>query len=197
MPKLKDIAPRLLTPLLYANLGVTLLGFALLTAAGQWALIGTGIVLLIFSPFILPPLAVPAGVMAHLMAKARAEGNAKKENILFLSSSGYMVLLLAFWCAGVVSYFMMHTVVIAAKPGLLWAAGLAMTPLFWWSIRDRENLFIALLVEVAQIVTLALAGLSFFGGDTVSFWPSALLYTAIMGIFARFVILHEEKSLSR
>jgi hypothetical protein len=176
---IKNAISSLLTPLLFANLAGLAAGAVWLGAVSQWQVIWIGVVTVLFSPYIIPILLMPAGILSHFMSLYQNAGRRGKERLMFILSLVYILLFMTLWCAGIFEY-----VTGSVKPGALFAALLfggsaAMLPLLLWSHRDRNNTFVMTLVEVAQAGILILSGVRIFG-LAPPFWLSFIIFGGIM-----------------
>ena len=115
---------------------------------------------------------------------------------MFLSSLAYLILFLTLWCAGLFEYITHSVAPFALYAGLLWACTAAVSPLLWWSSRDRDNLFIMTMVEGAQaaIIVLSIVRLAF--GES-SFWSSFAVLGGIIGLLTAAQVIYEEKFLKK
>jgi hypothetical protein len=184
---LKAHFPALVMGLLFLNLTGMAAGAGWLAVLSQWPVIGLGVTVLIFSPYILPILMVPAGIFAHLAAAHESQGRTGRSKKLYVCSLLYLVAFVSLWSAGIFVYILTN-VQAGTSPAavLIWANSTAMAPLFLWAVRDRSNAFIAALVIEAQVTMLILLG----GALTPlaaqlshPFWDSLAIYAVLMAVF--------------
>jgi hypothetical protein len=196
VPPLKKIISGLLMPLLYANLAGLAAGAVWLGIMAQWQVIWIGIMALLFSPYVIPLLIVPAGVFSHFMAVYQSAGQAAKERRMFVLSLSYILLFLTLWCVSFFEYVTHNVAPQAIGAGLLWASCASMASLLLWASRDRNNIFITTTVETAQLAMVMLAAFRLLAGTT-SFWSSAALFGGIMAVAAVTQHFYEKKQLDR
>lgn len=172
--------------LLFLNLTGMAAGAGWLAVLSQWSVIGLGVTVLIFSPYILPILMVPAGIFAHLAAAHESQGRISRSKKLYLCSLAYLVGFISLWCSGIFVYILTN-VQAGTSPAatLIWANSTALAPLFLWAVRDRSNVFIATIVIEAQVTMLLLLGvmLSSLAAQLTSFFLGSLaIYAAVMAV---------------
>lgn len=168
-------------PLLYFNLAGMLAGAVWIGLMSQWHVIWLGVMTIFFSPYLIPLLMMPAGILSHFMALYQNAGQHSKERLMFFLSLAYILLFITTVCVGIFEY-----VVTAVRPealyaALLWGSTAAMSPFLLWSSRDRGNVFIMTTVEVAQIAILALCLIRLLG-FSLSFWPAFVIFGGILGL---------------
>jgi hypothetical protein len=161
---LKSIVTRFHKPLFAINLAMLAVSAAWLSDFSQWQVMWIGVVMLLFSPMIIPLILLPAGIFSHFMTVYHAMNDPRRERHMFVLSLGYIILFLALWCAGIFDYVMQNVSPRAAEPAVLWADAAAMAPLLWWSSRDTNNIFILLLVQSAQLGVIGLAAVWLWHG---------------------------------
>jgi hypothetical protein len=189
---LKKIVARLLIPLFGLNLAGLGVGVVWLVSQGQAQVIWLGVMMLIFSPFIIPILLIPAGVFSHYMAFYSSVGKKDRERLMFLLSLGYIILFLTFWCTGIFEYVTHNIARQAIAAGLLWASATALAPLLWWSGRDVNNFFIVMMVEVTQVAMIALSVVRLLAGES-PFWLSAGVFGGFLVFVAALQSVYEKK----
>lgn len=189
----KKMIPLLLTPLLYVNLAGMVAGAVWLGVLSQWNVIWIGIVSLFFSPYIIPILMMPAGILSHFMALHGKAGRKDRERLMLVFSLAYILLFLTLWCVGIFGYVTENVRPDALPAGLLWANAAALAPLLRWACRDRKNIFIMTLVEAAQAVLLVLSAVMLFYGRG-SFWTPYVIFFGIMAFVIAVQAFFEEKS---
>lgn len=193
MPSLsRRVFSSLLTPLLYANIAALGLGGLWLGAVAQWQVIWVGFMGLMLSPYLIPIMLMPAGIFSHLMTRYRTAHRPVAERVMFICSLAYVLFFMTLWSSGIFEYVQGATSPSALYPALVWGAAGALTPLLWWASRDRANLFVCEMVEVAQVAVLVLALLRLVGID-MSFGHAFLLVGAIMVFAAGGEALYEKK----
>jgi hypothetical protein len=194
VPLFKNIIPALLTPLLWFNLAGMAMAAVWLGALSQWQVLWLGVLMVIFSPYVIPILMIPAGIFSHFMALHQKAGNAARERWMFLAAIAYVVFFLSVWCAGIFTY-VTHVVVRpeALLAALLWAGSSSMAPLLMWSSRDRGNVFIMTLVEAAQPGVWILCVARVLLGAEVFFWASYIIFGVLMGGVAAAQRFYEKK----
>lgn len=189
---------RLLTPLLVANLLGLVAGAMWLGLGGQWSTMGLGLFTVLFAPaLVIPILLVPAGVLSHFIGLYQAQGRKRAERLALLGSLGYIVLFLALWCAGIFSFVTADVSGAALPPAVLWGACCAMAPLFLWSYRDRSNVFVMFMVEVAQACVLAAAALRLAGYPSLPFAFAAAGFFVVLALAAALRMMWEERMRGR
>jgi hypothetical protein len=152
--------------------------------------------MLAFSSTIIPILLMPAGIFSHFMALYNAAKRPDKERTMFLLSLSYIILFLTFWCTGIFEYVTHSVEPKALGAGVLWASTTALAPLLWWSSRDRNNIFIMTMVEMAQIATIALSAARLLWGES-SFWLSFGVFGVFLASVAGVQAVYEEKFLKK
>ena len=172
-----------------AGLGIAALW---LVSEGQMQVIWLGLVLLIFSPFIIPILLIPAGVFSHYMAHYGATGKPDRERLMFLLSLAYIILFLTFWCTGIFEYVTQNISPRTIMAGVLWAGTAALAPLLWWSRRDAHNFFIMMMVEAVQVAMIALSAFRLLEGEC-PFWVSFGVLAGFLTLIAAMQFLYEKK----
>lgn len=183
-------------PLLTLNLAGLALAALWLGVQSQWQVVWLGFVMLIFSPYIIPTLLIPAGIFSHFIGVYNAQQQPDKERMMFILSLSYIILFMTFWCVGVFEYVTHSVQPKALLAGLLWASTAALEPLLWWSSRDRSNIFIMTMVEAAQLAILALAAIRLMTGAS-SFWLSFAEFGAIMAVVAAGQAIYEDKFMNK
>lgn len=183
-----------LRPLLYLNMAGMALGAAWLASLSQWPLIGLAALLLILSPYVIPLLMIPVGVFSHLMLIYRAAQRPWAERAMFALSMAYLLLFFSFWCTGLFEYVMQRVgQSTSGAAALIWANAAALAPLLLWVSRDRDNIFMVALAELAQLALLALSLWRFFAGPG-SFWGSFAVFGGLLALAALIQALYEAKS---
>jgi hypothetical protein len=196
VPPLKDIVARLLTPLLYVNLA-GLSGAALwLASLSQWQVMGIGVAMIFISPYIIPILVMPAGIFSHYMLAFREIQRPDKERTMLLCSLAYIVLFLTFWCIGIFDYVTASIHPLALHAGLLWASTASVSSLLWWSSRDRSNVLVMTLVEIAQVAMIAVSAIRLLSGG-LSFWTAFAIFGGIAASLTALQVFYEEKYLNK
>lgn len=152
--------------------------------------------MLIFSPYIIPVLLIPAGILSHFIGVYQARQQPDKERLMFILSLSYIILFMTLWCTGVFEYVTHSVSPKALLAGLLWASTAALEPLLRWSSGDRNNIFIITMVEAAQLAILALAAVRLMTGAS-SFWLSFAEFGAIMSAVAVGQAIYEEKFMNK
>jgi hypothetical protein len=142
----KNIISSLLTPLLFANLAGLGAGTVWLGAVSQWQVIWLGVMAVLFSPYIIPILLMPAGIFSHFMLLYQNAGQKKKERWMFILSLAYILLFMTLWCTGIFGYVTASVKPQALFAALLFGSSAAMLPLLIWAQRDRSNSFVMTLV---------------------------------------------------
>ena len=183
-------------PLLYLNLAGLAAGAVWLGMQGQWQVIWIGFIMIFFSPYVIPILVMPAGIFSHFMALYHAKQRAERERAMFFMSLASIVLFLTFWCTGVFEYVTHSVTSSAMGAGLLWACASALTPLLWWSSRDRANIFIITMVEVTQIAVIVLCATRLLLGQS-AYWPSFAICCSIITAAAVAQAIYEEKFMNK
>jgi len=176
---LKDIVAAALMPLLYLNIAGLAAGAVWLGMVSQWHVIWLGVMIIFFSPYIIPLLLMPAGIFSHFMALYQNTGQRRKEQVMFFCSIGYVLLFVTLLCVYIFAYVLFNVRPEAHRAALLWGSSAALTPLLLWSSRDRNNIFIMTTVELAQAAILALCAVR-FAGTVLSFWASFAIFGGIM-----------------
>lgn len=192
----KRIISHLLMPLFALNLAGLGIAALWLVSEGQMQVIWLGFVMLFLSPLIIPILLVPAGVFSHYMTHYSAAGRPDKERLMFVLSLAYIILFLTFWCMGIFEYVMESVSSRALAPGLLWSSSAAIAPLLWWSRRDRNNFFIMMLVETAQLAMIALSVVWLLKGAG-SFWLASGILGGILLFVAVLQSVYEKKFMEK
>jgi len=182
-------------PLLYANMAGLAAGSAWLGAMAQWQLVGLGVAVIFISPYIIPILLMPAGIFSHFMLLYQKAGRRKFERLMFVLSIFYIALFMTLWCVGIFEYATGDIGPEIPLAPLLWAASAAMLPLLMWSSRDRSNILIMAMVEVAQAATLILCTIRFFG-VIPHFWLSSAVFGGFLALLTIMQAVNEEKSMN-
>jgi hypothetical protein len=99
------------------------------------------------------------------------------------------------WCIGIFDYVTLSVSPHALDAGLLWASTVALSPLLWWSSRDRNNVLIMTLVEIAQIAMIAVSLIRLFAGES-SFWMSFAIFGGIAACLTAIEAFYEEKHMN-
>ncbi len=196
MQALKNIVSRLLIPLLTLNLAGLAAAALWLVSYSQWQVIWIGFMMLLFSSNIIPLFLIPAGVFSHFMNLYRAAQRPQKEKTMFFLSVAYILLFLTFWCTGIFEYVTYSVLPRAAGAGVLWACTAALTPLLWWSSRDRDNIFIMLMVEGAQLAMIAVVAARLLAGVT-SFWTYFAVFGTVMAAIAATQAVYEKNFMNK
>lgn len=173
-----------------AGLALGALGLA---STNQWQYVGLGIMAIFLSPYVIPILMLPAGLFSYFMTLYGNAGLKDKEQAMFFLSTAYIVAFMTFWCAGIFYYVTYAAQTQTLLANVFWGAVVSVMPLLWWSSRDRENLFILTLAEIAQLAVIVLVLCRYFELVT-SFWPMALVVASIVGGFTGLQALHENKA---
>lgn len=179
-------------PLLYLNLAALVIGALWLGFLSQWQVIGLGALMVVLSPYVIPLLLIPAGIFSHFMALYRTQKRRGPEQTLFVLSLVYILLFLTFWSMGVFDYVVQHVRPEARAAAVLWADCVALTPLFLWITRDRENIFMMTLIEAAQIGILIPSVLCLWR-DITSFWVLFAAFGTFMAAVMAAQAIYEEK----
>ncbi len=178
------------------NLAGLALGAAWLGSQTQWQVIWVGVVMMFFSPYIIPILVIPAGIFSHFMIAFRSAQRPDKEKTMFFLSLAYLTLFLTAWCAGVFEYVTHSVALRAIGAGLLWSCTTAMAPLLWWSSRDRSNTFVMTMVEVAQCAMIILSIVRLLCGD-IPFELSFAVLGGIIGSATAAQAVYEDKFINK
>ncbi|MBI3440642.1 MAG: hypothetical protein HY052_02370 [Proteobacteria bacterium] len=190
----QDIIAACLLPLLYLNLAGMAVGAIWIVALSQWPVLWVGIFAVIFSPYLIPILMIPAGILSHFMGLYQKAGQAAKERRMYVSSLAYIIMFLALFCVIIFQFVTRNVAPAALAPGLLWAATSAMTALLIWASRDRGNVLIVTMVVAAQLAMLVLVLLRFFSGP-LPFWMTVALCGGVIALVTTARIRHEKKAL--
>lgn len=158
----------------------------------QWQVIWLGLAAITFSPYIIPLLMIPAGILSHFMTIYQAAARRGKEQLMFVLSVAHILLMMTLWCVGIFIYVTHSVRPEFTATALLWANVTAMTPLLIWINRDRANIFILFMVETAQAALWVLM-LAKIWGDITSFWGSFLIFFGIIAGVAAIQGVYEEK----
>ncbi len=196
MASLKKTVSGLLTPILYLNLAGLAVGAVWLGVMAQWQVVWVGVMALLFAPYIIPILIIPAGILSHFMSLYRAAQRPDKERLMFTLSLAYILLFLTLWCVSIFEYVTHSVVPQAVHAALLWADSAALVPLLLWTNRDRGNIFIMTMVEVAQLAIVVLSAVRLLDGAT-SFWPSFSIFGGIMALAAITQAVYEKKFIDK
>jgi hypothetical protein len=190
---LKKIVSAIIAPLLYLNLAGLAAGAVWLGVLAQWQVIWLGFLMIFFSPYIIPILMVPAGVCSHFMTLYGVAQRRQHERLMFVLTIGYILSFVTFWYVGVFEYVMQSVVLPQARfAALLWANTAALTPLLMWASRDRNNIFVMTMTEMAQVAALALTLLC-LTGVVPAFWTAAAIFGGILALAATLQAVYEEK----
>ena len=168
MLSLKRIVSCLLVPLLGINLAGLAAAALWLVSQGQMQVIWIGLMMLFFSPVIIPLLLIPAGIFSFL----------------------------TFWCTGIFEYVTHSIAPPAMAAGVLWASTASMAPLLWWSRRDAENIFIMMMVEMTQVAMIAISAFRLFRGET-AFWTLFGIFGGFLVFVAAMQSLYEKKFMNK
>ena len=190
---LKKIVPAALTPLMNANIAGLVMGAVWVGITMQWKVIGIGIVVVAFSPYFIPILMIPAGILSHFMIIYREKKQENKEQLMFVLSIFYILLFLTIWCVSILEFITTRVTPDAQMGGLIWTNAVAMLPLLMWINRDLENFFIMTLVESTQIAFLLLFTIKFAGIET-SFWISSAIFGGFLSLVTILLAVNEKIS---
>lgn len=192
MTLLKKLVSSALTPLLNLNIAGMALAVLWLGSLEQWQVLGVGVGLVLFSPFVIPIVLLPAGIFSRYMMFFHQMGRPRGERVMLLLSLGYVIAFITMWCVYFFD-FVVHAVLLpqAHLPALLWGVTGALGPLLWWVSKDRENIFIITVIEAAQVGLLGLALARLF--YDVTFWPALLGLGVFLALIAAAVGLWEKK----
>lgn len=168
---LSRIVQKALTPLVYISLAVMIASGAWLVALGHIMAVWPPVLVLIFAPFVLPVLMIPAALSAGVM-KIIAEVYPRASKIMGFLSLLYLVALLSLYAVAV--FYCVTGLPLV--PAALFAIAASVAPWAILAIKDRENVFFTGLVLMtagagAALVFLAPAlGLRSFGGKYLAFF---------------------------
>ncbi len=154
-------------------------------------------ILAVLSPLFIPLLAIPAGIFSHFMVAYAAAGQRKKERVMLFCSFGYLVALIAVWCALMFNFVVHRIPISAAKPGLLWAEAVSVSPLLWWANNDRKNVLTMVMVLAAQAGIIVLCGALLAMPVPVSFWRVFFLIGGTVTAVTAGRMFYEEKFLRK
>lgn len=196
MPSLKKIVSAVLSPLLYLNLAGMTAAALWLGVLGQWQVMGIGVMMVFFSPYIIPLLLLPAGFFSRLMVLFGQMQKPGVERAMLACSLGYIVAFMTFWCTYIFDLVTHAVVPAAAFAAMLFANAAAVGPLLWWVSKDRENIFIITMVEMTQVGMLALLALRLLQGNT-TFWPTFAIFAALLALVAGAQLLYEKRALKK
>jgi len=193
---IRRVVSFLFMPLLYINLAGLAAGTVWLAALSQWQFIGFSVIIVFFSPQIIPVVLMPAGVFSHFMNRYQDAGRQGKTQAMFILSVAYILLFMTLWCVGVFGYAMGSAGPATRWAVLLWASTAAVLPLFLWSSHDRSNIFIITTVEMAQAGVLILGAVRLWG-IALSFWPSFAVFGGLLALAALVQAVYEEKFMNK
>ncbi len=197
MPADKSIVSRLFAPLLYLNLAAMLGGAAWLVSLNQDGPLWMPFIAALFSFFIIPVFSIPAGIFSHLMTVFRAAGRKSGERAMMFCSVGYLIVLIAAWCA-LMFWYVTHAIApFAIRAGLLWAAGVSISPLLWWSSTDKTNVFVTVMVEAAEIGVCALCALQLEMPRLITLWEGFAVMACVVTVLTAGRMAYEEKFLKK
>ena len=180
---LKKIVPAAFTPLMNVNIAGLVIGAVLVGTTTQWKIIGIGVIIIVFSPYLIPFLMVPVGIFSHFMMIYRGSKQENREQLMFVLNISYILFFLTMWCVCIFEFIITSVTPDAQTAGLILANSVAMLSLLMWINRDRENLFIMTLVEAAQIAFLLLFAIKLAEIET-SFWISSAIFGGFLSLTA-------------
>lgn len=184
---LSKLVQKSLSPLIY----ISLIG---MVASGAWLVsldlimrIWIPVLILVFAPFILPALMIPAAFAAGVMRVVEQVYPRVSKVMGFLSIS-YLVTLLAFYGAGV---FYCVAGVPATLPAAVFAVCGSTAPWFILAAKDRDNVFFTGLIVMMLLTALALVGL-ILTFHVAAFWGQFFVFWYILGAMVMLQALFEK-----
>lgn len=184
---LSKLVQKSLSPLIYISLIGMVASGAWLVSLGMMFKIWIPVLILVFAPFILPALMIPAAFAAGIMRVVEQVYPRLSKAMGFLSIA-YLVTLLSLYGAGVFYC-------VAGIPALLPAAVFAVTgstaPWFILAAKDRENVFFTGLVIMMTLTAIALVGL-ILTVHVAAFWGQFFVFWYILGAMVMLQALYEK-----
>jgi hypothetical protein len=153
----------LAVPLWVLNTFGGVIGFGWLAFAGEWSLIGWGILGLFISAFGLSLAMAPAALFVLPAMSAYQRGNKFIGLLLGVAASLYTNAVIVFWCVAVLSFFLHNADSdTSLLPVLLWAYGAATGPLAYMASKEQNPQSITT-TQFAQLAFLvSIVGVLFF-----------------------------------
>ncbi len=189
----KNVLSRFFLSLFYLNMAAMVAGAAWLVSLSLVGVLSIPFIVAILSPLFLPLLAVPAGIFSHFMVAYASAGQRTKERVMLFCTFGYLVALIAAWCALLFNFVVQRVPVAAAQPGLLWAAAVSISPLLWWANNDRKNVLTMVMVLAAQAGIIALCVALLATPFLVTFWRVFFLIGGTVTAVTAGRMFYEEK----
>ena len=160
MKSYRNIVLSVVEPLTYINLLGMAVGALSLISVSQWQVLRVGTFLVIFSQYIIPILMIPAGIFSHFMVMFQDSKQVKKEKLMFFLSIAYILSFISVWCIFIFWIVVSKISDVNLLISFIWANSAALFPLFLWAKKDKNNIFIISLVELAQVSLLIVSVLN-------------------------------------
>lgn len=165
-----------------------------MVASGAW-LVSLGlmmqiwipVLILVFAPFVLPALMIPAAFAAGVM-RVVEKVYPRVSKVMGFLSLAYLVTLLSFYGAGV---FYCVKGVPALLPATVFAVTGSTAPWFILAAKDRENVFFTGLIIMMMLTAVALA-LLVLTVHVAAFWGQFFVFWYILGAMVMLQALFEK-----
>lgn len=184
---LSKLVQKSLSPLIYASLIGMVASGAWLVSLGMMMQIWMPVLILVFAPFVLPALMIPAAFAAGVM-RVVEKVYPRVSKVMGFLSLAYLVTLLSFYAAGV---FYCVKGVPAPLPAAVFAVTGSTAPWFILAAKDRENVFFTGLIIMMMLTALALVGL-IMTVHVAAFWGQFFVFWYILGAMVMLQALYEK-----
>ncbi len=195
MPAFYRFAKTALAPLIAFNCAGMMLAGGFIIYSGYWGVLWNCLLGFFISPLIFPFLMIPAAFCGGLM-RMFLQSRPLLARMMQAASIGWLIFVISFWAAMV---FDSASPLLALEnmtgPALLWSVCGAMAP---WAIfvhNDRDNVFLAGLIVIAQIgcIAGALASINY----DLTFWSRFAVIAGVMAALSAMLSVYEEITLKK
>ena len=129
----------LILPLTLLSLLGDIISGIWLAILGEWGVIGYGIAVLVFSPFVLSFVMMPAIMLYNLSFPLLEKGKTLLALPFVLLGQLYIYGLITGWCLFVLYFFLSKANSYTFWPLLIWSYGVALGPWEYMAWKERQN----------------------------------------------------------
>lgn len=176
-------------------LGVVVSSLWVLSNSG-FISIGPVLVIMLLYQFLIPILVFPSTIFSNFMIFFNYKKRYRLEKLFMALSMSWLSAALSLWVALIFHYAIEYFSKGLVEAGAMWGASMAMATLFLWSGRDRNNPFVATVIEVMQLAVIALAVYKIYNPE-LSFWSEFGVLFSIMFGCSGFAMLYESRAIKR
>lgn len=186
-----NLVKKTLVPLAVLN-GVAMVGSGVwLILLDVWQVAWTGVLGLMFSPFLFPFLMFPGAIFAGLMGQVPPSQPRKADVLMVCAALCFTATLAAY------TIFLLIMASGAFNgatllPAVIWALSAAVLPWCILGLKDRDNSFFISLLLLMQVMSIATAVLGF--QLALGWWTAFFVMWGLMSLGACAVLLHDRRT---